>query len=64
MDALIPEWRRRSTILGRDVRVETPGEAIIGVVRGLAENGALLVELENGTEQVIHAGDVELLQFR
>lgn len=64
MDALVAEWRHRSTVLGKRVRVETPGEVVLGEVTGLAPDGALLVLQENGSQSVIHAGDVELLQFR
>lgn len=64
MPGLVPEWRRRSTILGREVRVETPGEVTVGTVSGLAPDGALVVRLESGVEETIRVGDVDLLQYR
>ena len=64
MGGLLPEWTRRSTILDREVRVETAGEVYVGTAVGLAPDGALVVRLESGTEEVIRAGDVNLLQYR
>lgn len=62
--SLMPEWRRRSALLGRTVRVETPGETYVGVALGLEEDGALRIRLESGAEEVLHAGDVHLVQYR
>ena len=61
---LVPEWRRRSSILGRTVRVETAGESYVGTAIGLEEDGALRVRLESGSHEVVHAGDVHLVQYR
>jgi BirA family biotin operon repressor/biotin-[acetyl-CoA-carboxylase] ligase len=61
---LAPDWRRRSTLLGRTVRVETAGETYVGTALDLENDGALRVRLESGTEEVLHAGDVELVQYR
>jgi BirA family biotin operon repressor/biotin-[acetyl-CoA-carboxylase] ligase len=63
-DGLIPEWRQRSTIMGRMVRVETAGEAYVGTAVSLEPNGALRIRLESGAEEVLHAGDVHLVQYR
>jgi BirA family biotin operon repressor/biotin-[acetyl-CoA-carboxylase] ligase len=64
LDALAPEWRRRSSILGRLVRVETAGEDYVGTAVALEEDGALRVRLESGVEEVLRAADVYLVQFR
>ncbi len=61
---LIPHWRRRSAILGRMVRVETAGQAVMGTAVGLEPDGALRVRLESGAEEILHAGDVHLVQYR
>ena len=61
---LLPHWRRRSAIMNRVVRVETAGGAVMGTVVGLENDGALRVRLESGAEEVLHAGDVHLLQYR
>lgn len=64
MPGLIPDWRRRSTILGRTVRVETGGETYVGTAMGLEADGALRIQLESGAEERLHAGDVHLVQYR
>jgi BirA family biotin operon repressor/biotin-[acetyl-CoA-carboxylase] ligase len=64
MTALVPEWRRRSAIIDRLVRVETAGETYVGTAVGIEETGALRIRLESGAEEVLHAGDVHLLQVR
>ena len=60
--ALAEEWRGRSVLMGRLVRVETAGEAYVGTAVGLEDDGALRVRLESGIEEVLHAGDVQLVQ--
>jgi len=64
MTALLPEWRRRSAILGCAVRVETAGESYVGTAVRLEEDGALRIRLESGAEEVLHVGDVHLVQYR
>jgi BirA family biotin operon repressor/biotin-[acetyl-CoA-carboxylase] ligase len=46
----LAEWRRRSTLLGREVEVTREGRPVVrGVARDIAEDGALLV----GSERVV-----------
>jgi BirA family transcriptional regulator, biotin operon repressor / biotin---[acetyl-CoA-carboxylase] ligase len=53
----LEEWRRRSTLIGREVEVTRDGRSVHrGIVRGLADDGALLV----GSERVI-VGDVRTI---
>ena len=55
--AALDEWRRRSTLLGREVEVTRDGRPIVrGVARDIAEDGALLV----ASERVV-VGDVRVL---
>ena len=50
----LEEWRKRSTLLGREVEVTRDGRPLVrGVARDIAEDGALLV----GSERVV-VGDV------
>ncbi len=63
-ETLTRRWRRRSAILGRTVRVETAGEVVVGEAVGLEPDGALRVRLESGAEEVLHVGDVNLVQVR
>ena len=53
----LAEWRKRSTLLGREVEVMRDGRPDVrGVARDIAEDGALLV----GSERVV-VGDVRIL---
>jgi BirA family biotin operon repressor/biotin-[acetyl-CoA-carboxylase] ligase len=53
----LDEWRRRSTLLGREVEVTREGRSLVrGIARDIGEDGALLV----GTERVV-VGDVRAL---
>ena len=55
--AALEEWRRRSTVLGREVEVTRDGRPVVrGVARDIAEDGALLV----GSERVV-VGDVRTI---
>jgi BirA family biotin operon repressor/biotin-[acetyl-CoA-carboxylase] ligase len=55
--AALDEWRKRSTLLGREVEVTREGRPVVrGVARDIAEDGALLV----GSERVV-VGDVRVL---
>ncbi|MEK6208492.1 MAG: biotin--[acetyl-CoA-carboxylase] ligase [Chloroflexota bacterium] len=52
--AALDEWRRRSTVLGREVEVTREGRSLVrGIARDIADDGALLV----GSERVV-VGDV------
>lgn len=55
--AALREWRRRSTVLGREVEVTREGRPLVrGIARDIGEDGALLV----GSERVV-VGDVRAL---
>jgi BirA family biotin operon repressor/biotin-[acetyl-CoA-carboxylase] ligase len=55
--AALDEWRKRSTLLGREVEVTRDGRPVArGVARDIAEDGALLV----GSERVV-VGDVRAI---
>ena len=55
-DAVLDEWRERSSTLGREVRVETPNEAVEGTAERIDNTGALVVSTDDG-ERVVTAGD-------
>lgn len=56
------EWLRRSAMGGRTVTVTNPGYELTGVVRGIDEYGALLVQGGNGHIEQVLAGDVKLVE--
>ena len=51
-------WRARARVLGREVAARLPHETIHGVARDLAADGALILDLPDGQERRIAAGDV------
>ncbi|MBX6350306.1 MAG: biotin--[acetyl-CoA-carboxylase] ligase [Clostridia bacterium] len=59
-EGVLCEWRRRSTTLGREVRVRAGGEILEGVAREIRPDGGLLLAARTG-ERVVHAGDVTVL---
>jgi BirA family transcriptional regulator, biotin operon repressor / biotin---[acetyl-CoA-carboxylase] ligase len=56
---ILAEWRRRDTLLGREVS----WEAGSGVAEGIDERGYLLVRLADGDRVALGAGDVHLTSF-
>jgi len=58
--AVLDEWRRRSTFLGKAVEVRAGERAPLrGIATAIADDGALLVRTSSGTERVV-AGEVAL----
>ncbi len=53
LDSVVAEAAARSATIGREVRVELPGETFTGVARALTEEGYLVVD-----DRVVMAGDV------
>ncbi len=63
LDDVLPAWREHATTLGREVRVETADEDVVGTAVGVREPGTLLVD--TGTEEVaVTAGDCQHLHSR
>ncbi|MFW9770364.1 MAG: biotin--[acetyl-CoA-carboxylase] ligase [Candidatus Thorarchaeota archaeon] len=59
--AILEEWRKTSSTLGKSVRVHEDNKLIDGIARDLGEDGSLLVETENGVVHVL-LGDVHHLR--
>jgi len=56
------EWQARCNANGRRVEVSDGGqERISGLFAGIDDNGAMLVELDNGKIERIYSGDVRVL---
>lgn len=55
---LLDWWRRRSTTLGRRVRVYLPSGVYEGVAEDVDEDGALVLRLPDGRRKRIVAGEV------
>jgi BirA family biotin operon repressor/biotin-[acetyl-CoA-carboxylase] ligase len=60
-DAIREEWVARCGMIGRRVTVGGPNEQMEGVATGIDENGALLVEQDNGILARVFAGDVKII---
>jgi len=57
-EALARRWEAYFDLRGRRVRIELLDQVLVGRARGIARDGALLVEADNGTVQRVIAGDV------
>jgi BirA family transcriptional regulator, biotin operon repressor / biotin---[acetyl-CoA-carboxylase] ligase len=55
-------WRQRCSMLGRPVSIASGTSHEEVVAEDLAEDGGLIVRHANGRRQVVHAGDVSLLE--
>lgn len=58
--AILDGWLSYFDLLHRRVLVEEPARKVVGVVAGIAADGALLLALEDGSSERILAGDVRL----
>lgn len=57
---VLEEYRRRCCTIGRAVRLERPADIIEGVARAVADDGALVVETDDGSV-LVTAGDAHHL---
>ena len=58
---ILAAWENRCNMIGKQVEVDYQHSRLIGVVKGVDEAGALLLTLQNGSEERVVAGDVKLL---
>lgn len=58
--AALEEWRRRSSVLGREVEVRGGAGSLRGLAREIADDGALVLETASGDQRIL-AGDVSLV---
>lgn len=54
---VLEEWRRLADTPGRRVCINTPSGEVTGLARDIDENGALVVETEDGKTAAVSAGD-------
>lgn len=58
-DKLLRDWRKYSLTIGRRVKAHTiDGEIIVGIAENVAEDGSLIIRLDNGGKKKINAGDI------
>lgn len=56
---ILNAWRERAQIKGREVRVSSFGETLLGRAVDIDSDGALILETENGSQRRVLAGDLE-----
>jgi BirA family biotin operon repressor/biotin-[acetyl-CoA-carboxylase] ligase len=60
ISATVAAWRERAVGIGTHVVVTTPRGPVGGVVAGIDDDGALLLDTPGGTRERVLAGDVSL----
>lgn len=53
-------WSERDWLRGRELTIDTPRQPVRGVAAGIAEDGALLVEVDDGSTHRVTSGTVVL----
>ncbi|MGI6355378.1 MAG: biotin--[acetyl-CoA-carboxylase] ligase [Lentisphaerae bacterium] len=54
------EWQQASALEGKTVTVTQFEQNITGKAQGITPEGALILQLQDGTEKIIHAGDAHI----
>jgi BirA family transcriptional regulator, biotin operon repressor / biotin---[acetyl-CoA-carboxylase] ligase len=54
----LDEWHGRAAYMHERVSIEQGGKSLAGVMRGIAPDGSLRLEVETGEERLIVAGDL------
>jgi BirA family biotin operon repressor/biotin-[acetyl-CoA-carboxylase] ligase len=56
---VLKAWRDRANIRGREVKVTSFGETVVGTAIDVDSDGALILETEDGKQRRVMAGDIE-----
>jgi len=56
---ILKAWRDRAHIKGRQVKVTSFGETVVGIAIDVDSDGALILETEDGKQKRVVAGDIE-----
>jgi BirA family biotin operon repressor/biotin-[acetyl-CoA-carboxylase] ligase len=56
-------WKKVAIGMGFPAEARIGSETLNGIVRGLAPDGALIFELRDSTQKLIHAGEVRFSEF-
>ncbi|HSW69581.1 MAG TPA: biotin--[acetyl-CoA-carboxylase] ligase [Gammaproteobacteria bacterium] len=62
LNLFLPEWRKYDALLGKNIVINTPRENIPGVMRGVNENGELLLENKAGVLQNFASGEASVIR--
>jgi BirA family biotin operon repressor/biotin-[acetyl-CoA-carboxylase] ligase len=55
------DWLARAAHMGKRVQINPAGGPIAGVMAGLADDGALVLRLDDGREHYVRAGEISIL---
>jgi BirA family biotin operon repressor/biotin-[acetyl-CoA-carboxylase] ligase len=61
---VLTEWRKRSALSGKQVKVALQGRSFYAQVLDVDERGALLVRTDVGTIERLTVGDIETLRLK
>lgn len=61
-EKILDQWRKLSAILGKEVKVASPSETLVGRASDIDQSGALILQLDSGEKRVVQVGDVSILQ--
>ncbi len=57
----LDEYRQRSLVLGRRLSFYQNGQLCVGIGKEIDDQGCLIVNLEDGTEQILSSGEVSVV---
>ena len=57
---ILDQWRKYSITLGKQVKVIAPDKTYVGTALDIDDTGALQVKKEDGTVEIVLAGDVSI----
>lgn len=60
---IVELWNNNSALYGEKVKLFSPAREIIGTEVGISDNGALLIQQENGTVQQYFSGELSLRAY-
>lgn len=58
--SFLPEYRRRSMLLGREIVFSRAGDRFAAVAEGIDDNGGLVVRLPDGSRETLRSGEVSV----
>ncbi len=58
--SIIEEWKKRTAMLGKPVRIETESGTTHAVAEDISEDGSLIIRTSAGERERVYAGDVTL----
>lgn len=60
--SILSKWKRYALPFGSVVKIKQDNGIISGQTMGIDDNGALILRLENGTQELITSGDLIIKQ--